>query len=227
MASVSFLNAVGGNGSTVTDDANPLTGLRRGGYKIRFVPALEQMVAVASFTVLQATNAAGSAAAALLSQNAAAASQAAALASQTAAALSASNAATSALAARLAAGESIAGYLGQLATYANLQAVDAAIRSGAIKQDDIVIVLQDSRYQNSATFNLVNVNAVSLNFDFGANTYAVEDYIEFAGYYGIKQGAVPATSTGEGVAGTLAFNTTHLFLCIDTNQWRRVALETF
>lgn len=51
MASVTFLPEVGGNGSTVTDDANPTTGLADGGHRARFVPALAQVVAVANHVV--------------------------------------------------------------------------------------------------------------------------------------------------------------------------------
>ena len=64
MVSVTFPPDVGGNGSTVTDDANPTTGLANGGHRARFVPALAQVVAVASNTVTKATEAAASAAAA-------------------------------------------------------------------------------------------------------------------------------------------------------------------
>ena len=52
--SATFLESVGGDGSTVTDDANPTTGLANGGHRKRFVPALSQVVAVASNTVNQA-----------------------------------------------------------------------------------------------------------------------------------------------------------------------------
>lgn len=51
MASVTFPPEVGGNGSTVTDDANPTTGLANGGHRARFVPALAQVVAVAQHVV--------------------------------------------------------------------------------------------------------------------------------------------------------------------------------
>jgi hypothetical protein len=61
MASVTFPAGVGGDGSTVTDDANPTTGLANGGHRARFVPALSQMVAVAQNTVTQATAAAAAA----------------------------------------------------------------------------------------------------------------------------------------------------------------------
>lgn len=74
MESVTFPPEVGGNGSTVTDDANPTTGLANGGHRKRFVPALSQVVAVASNTVTKATEAAASALAAANSATAAAAS---------------------------------------------------------------------------------------------------------------------------------------------------------
>lgn len=54
MASVTFPVGVGGDGSTVTDDANATTGLSNGGHRTRFVPALAQMVAVANNVVTNA-----------------------------------------------------------------------------------------------------------------------------------------------------------------------------
>lgn len=51
MASVTFPPEVGGSGLTVTDDANPTTGLANNGHRKRFVPALSQVVAVAAYTV--------------------------------------------------------------------------------------------------------------------------------------------------------------------------------
>lgn len=48
MASVYFDPELGGDGSTVTDDADPSTGLANGGHRARFVPALSQAVAMAS-----------------------------------------------------------------------------------------------------------------------------------------------------------------------------------
>ena len=48
---VTFLESVGGDGSTVTGDANPTTGLANGGHRKRFVNALAQVVAVAQHVV--------------------------------------------------------------------------------------------------------------------------------------------------------------------------------
>lgn len=47
MASVTFPVDLGGSGVTITDDTNPTTGLAAGGHRQRFVPALEQTVAMA------------------------------------------------------------------------------------------------------------------------------------------------------------------------------------
>jgi hypothetical protein len=49
MASVNFDAEVGGDGSTVTDDSNPTTGLGQDGHRARLVPALVQFIAVASW----------------------------------------------------------------------------------------------------------------------------------------------------------------------------------
>jgi hypothetical protein len=80
MASVTFPPALGGDGSTVTDDANATTGLGNGGHRARFVPALTQFVAVAETAVDDVT---ASAASALDSKNSAAADAASASNSRT------------------------------------------------------------------------------------------------------------------------------------------------
>ncbi|WP_417788231.1 hypothetical protein [Stutzerimonas xanthomarina] len=46
MASVTFPPELGGDGSTVTDDDNPATGLGNDGHRERFIPALKNAVAV-------------------------------------------------------------------------------------------------------------------------------------------------------------------------------------
>lgn len=47
--SVTFDPAVGGDGSTVTDDDNPLYGLDDDGHRLRFVPSLKNIVAIAQW----------------------------------------------------------------------------------------------------------------------------------------------------------------------------------
>lgn len=51
MGSVTFPIALGGDGSTVTDDASSTTGLANGGHRLRFVQSLFQFVTVANYTV--------------------------------------------------------------------------------------------------------------------------------------------------------------------------------
>ena len=61
MSSVYFDPAVGGDGSTITDDSNPSTGLANGGHRTRYVPSLANIVSVGSFSLTQANAAAASA----------------------------------------------------------------------------------------------------------------------------------------------------------------------
>ena len=56
-----FDPAVGGNGTTVTDDSSATTGLGNGGHRTRFVPALSQVVSIAANVVANATQAVNSA----------------------------------------------------------------------------------------------------------------------------------------------------------------------
>ena len=65
MTSVYFDPAVGGDGSTVTDDSNPSTGMGNGGHRTRFVPALAQTVAVAGSAKNSAASALNAAATAI------------------------------------------------------------------------------------------------------------------------------------------------------------------
>ena len=78
MASVTFPTSLGGDGSTVTDDANASTGLANGGHRSRFVPSMGQNIACMNGAITQAaaqvtaataqaTNASNSAAAAAAS----------------------------------------------------------------------------------------------------------------------------------------------------------------
>jgi hypothetical protein len=57
MASVTFPVAIGGDGSTVSDDSNVSTGLANGGHRTRFVPALGQLVAIGNLIVPLSQNA--------------------------------------------------------------------------------------------------------------------------------------------------------------------------
>lgn len=56
MASVTFSASVGGTGLVVTDDSSGVTGLGNGGHLLRFVPCLQNVVAIAQYI---ATTAAG------------------------------------------------------------------------------------------------------------------------------------------------------------------------
>ncbi|TVU88318.1 pyocin knob domain-containing protein [Vreelandella titanicae] len=57
--SVTFPEALGGNGQTYTDDADPVTGLDGLGYTVRFIPCLQQAVAMGLSAQSNAEAAAG------------------------------------------------------------------------------------------------------------------------------------------------------------------------
>lgn len=57
MTEVTFPESLGGDGSTVSDDADPDTGLRNGGHRTRFVAALVQIVAICARVVSVCQNA--------------------------------------------------------------------------------------------------------------------------------------------------------------------------
>ena len=96
MATVYFNPSVGGDGSTVTDDSHPSTGLGAGGHRTKFVPCLSNTVTVASFIVTKAGEAAASASTANTKASSATASAETATTKAGEASTSASNAAASA-----------------------------------------------------------------------------------------------------------------------------------
>ena len=51
MSSVTFPTAIGGDGSTVSDDDNATTGLRNGGWRTRFIPCFTNLVNIANYMV--------------------------------------------------------------------------------------------------------------------------------------------------------------------------------
>ena len=65
MTAVTFPPEVGGDGSTVSDDADPNTGLANGGHRTRFMVALQNLVSIAQFVRQKAIEAAQAAASAL------------------------------------------------------------------------------------------------------------------------------------------------------------------
>jgi hypothetical protein len=38
---------------------------------------------------------------------------------------------------------------------------------------------------------------------------------------------VPTSSTDAGVAGQIAYDTSFIYICVDTNTWRRIPASTF
>jgi hypothetical protein len=61
MAQVTFGADVGGDNTVISDDANSSTGLAGGGHRLRFIKALQQLVAVAGFVKTKAVEVAGNA----------------------------------------------------------------------------------------------------------------------------------------------------------------------
>lgn len=218
MASVTFPIALGGDGTTVTDDANPLTGLRRGGYQVRFVPALTNTVNIADQVADNAQQVA--------TNTAQVATNTAQVATNTAIANNAATTATTAnLAAQLAAGVAIENYLGSLNTFTTLDTANDAFLAGDVSVGDVVLILNDSRYQGFSTINVVSESA--LEFDFGANEFQANGTFEFGSFFGLHQVLPPATSADDAVQGSFAFDANFFYIAVGQNDWRRITLETF
>ena len=75
--------------------------------------------------------------------------------------------------------------------------------------------------------NLVLPDKGDNNWDVEINNafYALEDRID--ALRGWELVAIPASATSTGVIGQIAISSTHLYICVSTNVWRRVSLASF
>lgn len=146
MATVTFPIELGGSGLVVSDDTDPTTGLRNGGYQTRFVPALQQTVAVAGFVVGQVSNAAASASAAAGSASAASSS--------------ASSAASSAASAATLYDQFDDRYLGPKASNPTVDNGGNALLVGAMYFNTAAL---ETRVWNGTTWQTASVNGGTVN----------------------------------------------------------------
>lgn len=232
MASVYFDPALGGDGSTVSDDRDPLTGLRGGGYTVRFVPALANTLAVSAFTVSQALAASSSASDAAASASSAGAFSASANTFATSAQsfaslsqVSASNAAQSLV--------GIQNYIIGTDFYKTYTTYSAAFNDFLNRQDgQIVKVLNDETRSGRVSYYLVDfVDPISLQLKFTAGDYRIGnaiDQLTFAREEDFSRVlTAPASSTAPGSVGDIFIDASFLYYCYAPNAWRRIASSTF
>ena len=65
-----------------------------------------------------------------------------------------------------------------------------------------------------------------LTFNKGTNNVVVANTLDVPNFR-ITASNPPANSTSTGVAGTVAWDSTHIYVCIATNTWKRVAIATW
>ena len=156
MASAFFDPLVGGNGTTVTDDADPVTGLRRGGYKVRFVPALQQFVTIANNGRSSALTASAAAATATTQAGIATGAASSALTSSQGAQIA--REATEALADDVAATAALVQAVSGARAFATYALALAAV--GTLDPNQVVIVAKDETRNNLGSYYQVVSNAL-------------------------------------------------------------------
>ena len=62
------------------------------------------------------------------------------------------------------------------------------------------------------------------DYDWDVSLNAALDYLDAKT---VTVVAVPSTSSSTGVVGNIAYNSTHLFVCVGTNSWIKVARVAF
>lgn len=90
------------------------------------------------------------------------------------------------------------------------------------------------RLRSDISANWTEANPMLHNAEFGVETdtghmKVGDDATNWNGldYIGSAVYGTVATATSDGKRGMVKFNATHLFVCVATNTWRRVALSTW
>lgn len=113
-----------------------------------------------------------------------------------------------------------------VATFTTAQAVAPMLADGGY-----IKVLVDSTRDNQQTIYLVDQpDPTLLDFDFVGNTYSVGSNVLQLTYIrsvGLNIVPAPATSSSLGLVGDIAVDSTHLYVVIAANTWKRIALESF
>ncbi|WP_417777086.1 hypothetical protein [Stutzerimonas xanthomarina] len=106
---------------------------------------------------------------------------------------------------------------------------DAAAAIWDIPAGQVVRVLADETRSGRSTWYRSNSHAgAALVLDFVTGEYAVsEDPLTFIKSDDLRLVTVPAAATSNGLVGELAIDSTHLYVAVGINTWRRVALSTF
>lgn len=204
MASVTFPPALGGDGSTVTDDANATTGLANGGHRTRFVPALSQVVAVANGAVTQSTTQVG-----LATTQAGNAAGSATLASQWASTVNALVAATDYSSKEWAIGTTVPG--GSAKTWAQTAlnapgtwATSLSTLTVALGSQSLTLSQTGKSFVLGQYVQLISTLDPSLSLSFLNGAYALDDLSSTAPNWMV--GVITAFNSG---TGAMTVNVTH------------------
>ena len=100
---------------------------------------------------------------------------------------------------------------GQTIDHTDLNALvdDAVIEAGSLTERTEVAVLED--------------DDMFLVYDDSATALKKVDRIAVAR----ASASIPASASATGTAGDVAYNSTHVFVCIATDTWKRVAIATW
>lgn len=87
---------------------------------------------------------------------------------------------------------------------------------------NVIIEITDNNYSSVVT--------LMKSVDWG-NIYGnIEDqfdlFVQLANY-GKVVSSIPTTPTSTGTKNQIAFDETHLYICVDTNSWKRVTFENW
>ncbi len=78
--------------------------------------------------------------------------------------------------------------------------------------DDLLVVVDDPS-GNAVTKSITATNLLTNSSNVAANF--------------VRAGSVPAAADSTGTAGEIVYNSTHLYICVAANTWKRVELSTW
>ncbi len=85
-----------------------------------------------------------------------------------------------------------------------------------------------SSFLVSATeVSVSSIGSIPLNFYVGASGATLAGSFTAAGRFILPISVTPSAANAAGVAGTIAWDTGFLYVCVTTNTWKRVAIATW
>lgn len=107
------------------------------------------------------------------------------------------------------------------------QAAGVGVWGKTSVNEDGIGLLAETTQPDSWAFVIRNQNAARINFKSLATGDRQQNFLDVEGSIVVNSGNIPANSAAAGTAGEISTDGDYLYICFNTNAWRRVDLSIF